>query len=57
MAHDTDSGHTHGDEETQMARGVVFNDLNANGNSDEPRLEGIKVSNGREIVDVIRRGL
>lgn len=52
MAHDTDSGHTHGDEETQMARGVVFNDLNANGvlDSDEPRLEGIKVSNGREIV-------
>ena len=34
-----------------MARGVVFNDLNANGilDSDEPRLEGIKVSNGRKL--------
>jgi hypothetical protein len=38
--------------EQELARGVVFHDVNRNGarDADEPGLAGIRVSNGREIV-------
>lgn len=41
-----------------VARGIVFHDSNANGRHDagEDRLEGIRVSNGREIVRTDARG-
>jgi hypothetical protein len=43
---------------TETARGIVFDDTNRNGQLDdlEPRIAGIKVSNGREIVTTDQNG-